>query len=375
MNEISKKELRRIWVIYLLLGGAKYQQDIIIDLNWIADGINERDIEYHESELIQEYDPNQFEIPYSYYFENDEELKEDNELFWELFWENKTYKIDFDDLEYSFALGKEGDVSGIEMLLSEMEGLEPDEIDKLDLDDWPHEIVNLVELRKSYLDKFKRITDPMVSTTLKELRDKGIIESIASKREGRGPSPNKHYLKQDINTLSKVISELSNPKLGVFHYSDFKAYLMSSKYVKNLINMDVVTNLEKNLKLTFTDEEKDIILNIVKISPTALSKVLEYSKKKFFVGPLMLGMKERNEKKFLLFNLQVLLGEDIERMPFVNSNVEYKITVSFKNGFDEEKEGKLWQKTEKNNILSSLYPLCKNKEYKWIHTSTYNSPL
>lgn len=216
----------------------------------------------------------------------------------------------------------------------------------------------------------------MVSIILKELREEGILETVAFKRGGRGPSPNQHYLKQDPDALSKILIKLLNPKLSLFSYSNFVAKMMSSVYLNNLINIDTVKTLENNLKISFNEEEREIILKIIKISPNALSKVLEYSQRKFFSGHLMLSLEESSyeNKKFLLFELQFLLGEDIKRMSFVNSKIKYKITVSFEGEFTEEEEGKIFQNVKKNELNTTLFPISKEKGYNYLLYSD-NSPL
>ncbi|PKL69090.1 MAG: hypothetical protein CVV28_02960 [Methanobacteriales archaeon HGW-Methanobacteriales-1] len=372
--KISKKDLREIWVIYLLLEqDNRLQQDIIVNLNLIAQYIIDTAIDIYEEELIEEYDPDR-NLPDG--FDDFDDF--DREMYYETFLEDKNYSINFDDLEYTFAAGKEGDITEVDYRLDELEGLNPKELNQINLDDWPMEIVNLVELRNLYIMKSKKITDPMVSTTLRNLRLEGILETKPSPRVGRGPSPNINYLKKDLNVLLKILKKLLNPKLGIFS-QDFSAHIMSSEYVKNLIDMGIVENLEKNLRMSFDTQEKKMILNIIKVSPSALLTVLEYIKRKFYFGinysSLSRVIFTKEKTKFLIFELQLLLGDDLKRMPYIQSKLEYIITTDFKEN-PNRLDGTVLQKLSDSRLSSSLAPKSKKKVSYWrLYSDVNDSPL
>lgn len=354
MSEIPKIDIRKIWVIQILSNGKqKSQQEILHELNGIGNDIIARSIEMIEEEILKAY--------------SEEELDFFDKPYWE-----KSYNITVDELEEAFHYGKQGDFDLIDLMLEDMEGIDSNDLTELNLDDYPSEIKYLVELRGFYKNK-KKITDPTVSTILKKLRDENIIETVPGKTQGRGPSPNFHSLKKDLNALRKILRILNTPKLSIFYSKELSSLFMKSEYFKELINEDIIKKLETKLEDSFTVEEKNIVLKIIRISPKAIFTVLEYLKSPSSInqysGPTLYHRIGR--KKSLLFNLEIMLGDDIGYLD--TTNVEFKVIVSFNE--ESVHDTLLGQKVEKSRICSILSPIQEKKWYGSFKDYPQYSPI
>jgi len=342
LAELLKKEIRTIWVIQTLLNDEKkFQQDILKELNKIGIEIREKRINEIENEFLAVYSSDN---------SDDEFFNEVHLLPWK-----KTYNIHITDIEEAFFHGLDGNINYIETLLEDTEGLEADELDKIDLDDYPSEIGLLMELRELYAERKKKITDPTLSTILKKLRDDNIIETVPGISKGRGPSPNTHYLNQNVETIRKVLKILNNPKLPLFYSKELSSTFMESKYFQNFLDGDIVEKLEAKLDVSISKEEKNIILNIISISPKALLTVLEYLKSQYilnkFLGPLIIENKVKR-KELLLYYLMAMFGEDMNYIK--SNNVQFKIIISFNQEPSNNKF--LSQSIEMDSICSVILP-------------------
>lgn len=210
----------------------------------------------------------------------------------------------------------------------------------------------------------KLISKGMTSRILKSLKADGIIHRETIPKEGRGPDHYGYILIKNYDTLNKILSKFSDPELDKYFASSLANLFISSKYSKEIINLKLVDLMAKRCNITFTDNEKNMILKIIKISPKALFKWLNIGYDLGFIGYPNFEAVYGYDKNVLLFHLQMELGEDIIcLLPFSDKKFEYKISFSVVDQEIGEKiESVITPKS--NNMLKSV--ILSNTEFSPI---------
>lgn len=188
-----------------------------------------------------------------------------------------------------------------------------------------------------------------VSEILKEFENNKIVKKNireAANKTGRNPSVyelirNKEAL---LNTLDGIYDHehrVLNPEI--------RNHTMMTPYIIEMVNMELVKKLEKISKFDFTNEEREIILNILKNSGSALLFALKDTP---ILGHTMTKYEEDYSNEYseikneyqndFIFNLQLKLGEDMAHSEgFVKASVPfiYETSIEFFPEYDPyEKE-------------------------------------
>ena len=172
----------------------------------------------------------------------------------------------------------------------------------------------------------KLISKGMTSRILKSLKADGIINRVTIEKEGRGPDHYGYILIKNYEIFQKILAKYLDPELDKYFALSLANLLISSKYSKDMVNLKLVDLMAKRSHYTFTDNEKNMILKIIKISPRALFKWLNIGLHLGFVGYPSFEAVYGSDKNALLFHLQMELGEDIICLsPFPGKTFEYKI--------------------------------------------------
>lgn len=177
----------------------------------------------------------------------------------------------------------------------------------------------------------KKISKPIISNVLKSLMDEKIIKKERLPQKGKGPDPDEYYLKDDFEALEKILDIFYGLKLDPHFSLYIRNEFISSTYAKKQIPT-LLEIINKKMKFSFTEIEKESILNILFISPRAVSFALNYLKKFSLLRiPLTFRSEYKVDVEHFLLCLQLELGEDIKHLTLPQNikNFEYKITVSF----------------------------------------------
>ncbi|UTB33892.1 MAG: hypothetical protein NKF70_06805 [Methanobacterium sp. ERen5] len=205
--------------------------------------------------------------------------------------------------------------------------------------------------KKSISTKDGGIVDGMISTTLKELHENNLIEEEVVKEERRGPATDQYWIIKDPLRLFMVFKEFYNDNLNSNLRSSLGSLLIGSPFAKKIITMDLINFFEFNTKLTFEEEEKNLILNIFKISPSSLfyafneingirNAIIEEENDYGLEGKLTI---KNDIKKAFLFQLQIRLGIDMGNMSQDENfsgkyGLQYEITTTFKDPLEISNE-------------------------------------
>lgn len=220
-------------------------------------------------------------------------------------------------------------------------------------------LVNLEEINKDNL-----------SRAVKDLSCDNLIKVTPVPRKGRGSNyGNGLTLIKSHKVLIKVVNEiyeLTDSKLKELCQNIF----IRSKFAEDLINTNLVNKVELDLqriiseednsiKFEFTNKEKELMLRIIKMSPSALHYLTRRDYKKFIIGYIKpfkkhIGYVETGKQTFSSFqtdkitlknneqfnmglkdeifmNLQVQIGEDVQKR-IVKDAVNYKVSLTFLDG-------------------------------------------
>ena len=135
------------------------------------------------------------------------------------------------------------------------------------------------------------INNAKISTILGDLLKENIIETKALSRLEKGTG-NKYWLKRGIKPIYMILRELNNAKISQSFISSavflctsssmrtsliyIKYWLINSEYGKESINLELEELiLPKFLSSILNEEEKQFVLTILKLSPTALYNTLK----------------------------------------------------------------------------------------------------
>jgi hypothetical protein len=165
------------------------------------------------------------------------------------------------------------------------------------------------------------------------LESKNIIQRVSCERKGKGAIPNCCSLINDQRTLFEIFKFIRQSKLEEWIQLEVKYEFFKTSFFQNLINeklLIILNNIPSEVDWLdpdldkFTDENLELILNIIKISPSALEFVLavifdEENRKFFLISPLA-----KLVIKGVIFNfLNDLKGRLLENYP-----IDYKIEIS-----------------------------------------------
>jgi hypothetical protein len=179
----------------------------------------------------------------------------------------------------------------------------------------------------------ERISDQILSRVLSNLESKNIIQRVSCERKGKGAIPNCCSLINDQRTLFEIFKFIRQSKLEEWIQLEVKYEFFKTSFFQNLINeklLIILNNIPSEVDWLdpdldkFTDENLELILNIIKISPSALEFVLavifdEENRKFFLISPLA-----KLVIKGVIFNfLNDLKGRLLENYP-----IDYKIEIS-----------------------------------------------
>ena len=111
------------------------------------------------------------------------------------------------------------------------------------------------------------------------LIDIGIIKEKKLVKEFHNKGDSKlgfaYSLVENHETLYNILDYLINSNLPIQFIDDIINDIMTSEYGRRLINLKIVNKIESRFKSPLNNEEKNFILNILKISKTALYETLK----------------------------------------------------------------------------------------------------
>lgn len=205
-----------------------------------------------------------------------------------------------------------------------------------------------------FIDKGKDPYDPInwpvkpiqISKTLKSLEEDGLIIREPQKTPGKGPAQNLISLIKNYTTLNKIIKEYNNPTFE-YHYRVLLGInLLNSHYGYDLVNMDLVEAILKGpyQDLSMEPEEKIRLLDLIKISPSALFTFIDPYSDTFLTSHIDYfkeeGVKIEQFKKALFLFLLNAVGRDFTYLSPHSTpwKIDYEIKVKFS---DWEKEDKI----------------------------------
>ncbi|HNS24549.1 MAG TPA: hypothetical protein PKK85_00565 [Methanobacteriaceae archaeon] len=184
-----------------------------------------------------------------------------------------------------------------------------------------------------------------ISKTLKGLEKDGLIIKEPYKTPGKGPAQNLIFLKKDYDTLFKIIKEYNNPIFEPHYRGYLGDHLLNSPYGYELVNMDLVEAVLKEYKnLNLEPIEKKRLLDLIKISPSALFTFIEAPYSDELLKPYLEGFKKKylnNEQIKKALFLYILNGVGLDftyRNPHSTPwKVEYEVNIKFSNWKDEDR--------------------------------------
>ncbi|MGB9937415.1 MAG: hypothetical protein ACPK7O_06815 [Methanobacterium sp.] len=203
----------------------------------------------------------------------------------------------------------------------------------------------------------EKIDDKTLSNTLKDLEKNEIIKKETIIKKGSWPPHNLVFIPKDYHTLVKIMGYLYSRNDAPF-LLNLKRHFINSNYAKKVINFDLVKEIESklenilqnkhsNIEFVFNEKEKQLILNILQSSPSALhyainlsdedlNKILDYKtwellkeviNKNVFEEMLSKELKNKLKDRFM-FNLQAYLSEDISKIGSPEP-IEYITSIKF----------------------------------------------
>jgi hypothetical protein len=193
---------------------------------------------------------------------------------------------------------------------------------------------------------------------------------------------NKGYrLVESPECLLKILTEFNNPALSNQFRKDLKTDFMNSEFAKKLINLELVDKLESELSLNLNVKDRNFILILLRIFPSALLKSLEdlYNQDKFKPYALV-----KNKERSFLMDLQFQAYSDVnyqygteETMIFNTPypvDIEFEIKTSLKTKKENFKQVNSIQRTslsllsveEKNKMMAETEKFMTSNIYSEI---------
>ena len=183
----------------------------------------------------------------------------------------------------------------------------------------------------------KKIPDNNVGKALGYLERNDITDRRVPKEKGNKPGRRRDlwWLIRDPETLYKIFNLIKNSKLKkTNHESDILYEIFKSEFCQELITKELVDKLNDFARFEsswldeddkFTNSELELILTIIKLSPTALYTVLIYIyEADDFYSSLELEDIGGQIKGLLIFNLL----NDLKMRPPNNYVIDYKIEIN-----------------------------------------------
>ncbi|EKF86851.1 hypothetical protein [Methanobacterium formicicum] len=130
----------------------------------------------------------------------------------------------------------------------------------------------------------EKLTDPMLSKILKDMREDKIIESEPMpQKSGRGPSGYQHWLVNDLEVYFEVLLEflsfadwLEYREIQLDLHTYNRSIFLNSVYGQKFINMDLFKFFKSKIGIDVNEKSKRWVLKILKISPSALKTFYGY---------------------------------------------------------------------------------------------------
>jgi hypothetical protein len=130
----------------------------------------------------------------------------------------------------------------------------------------------------------EKLTDPMVSKILKDMRKDKIIKSEPMpQKSGRGPSGSQHWLVNDLEVYFEVLLEFLNfadwleyREIQIDLHTYNRSIFLNSVYGQKFINMDLFEFFKSKIGIDINEKSKKWVLKILKISPSALKTFYVY---------------------------------------------------------------------------------------------------
>lgn len=221
-----------------------------------------------------------------------------------------------------------------------------------------------------------KISKGMFTRVHKSLTNEGIIKQVPTKKKGRGPPPEAYCLVDSLDALEKILNIFYDDSKVPLEFSVFLGIkFISSSYAKKQIQI-LLEAVNEKMKFSFSEIEKEAILNMLFISPRAILFTLDYLKKLTFIRiPLTFEYEYKGDVEIFLFSLQLKLGEDIMQLTLPKNfkNFEYKITVSF----TDEQFGKknISKQLGKNIVQTCIIPKYSEEAHMNSKSNIDFSPL
>jgi len=215
-----------------------------------------------------------------------------------------------------------------------------------------HPPINYYKFSNFRPENIEPVNNPKLSIILGNLVKEGIIETRAISRfekEGSlGSRGNIYWLVNNNKALYLILKELDS-------YDQFN--LVFSEYGRRIINLDLVDEITKILNPLWTEDDKQFILAILRISPTALYNSL----KAYFIEDdyWFKGCAPRSDeevrlsvKEKYLMDLKFWLYDDMQTTPL---RFERDIKVIFDVSVSIGLNNKEFKQNSKNESIDHSY--------------------
>lgn len=222
----------------------------------------------------------------------------------------------------------------------------------------------------------KKTDNPLLTQNLNPLEKVGILKREKINRTGQGSqTENVVYLLATYDAFYKILIE-------IFKYYDYfpidkrfslKLAHINSRHAKTFINTDLIEVIESDMRnliekefekieFNFTEKEGTLILNFIKLSPSALYYLtIDYEKGLTNLLREYYNLSKKNPeikneiikiiKDEIFLNLQLSSIEDIERNITANRPIVYNSVIKF---LDNEKyKASMLEKSRTENTLNS----------------------
>ena len=216
-------------------------------------------------------------------------------------------------------------------------------------------IKRINEVQKDYLEdesdkfkpiKLKNINNATISPILRDLREKGIIETETIPKEekkGRGPGGDRHWLIKDISVFFRIIKESTSiiPGFDITitrispaffisrEFYKFGIEFINSEYGKSFINQEIIQMFERSGGMKFSEERSKIVLKIIETFPSAIicgiistATMISYEKSQ------SLNLSPEDKEGLFLLDLYECLTYDITRFSLYPS-IPFKYETTF----------------------------------------------
>ena len=198
------------------------------------------------------------------------------------------------------------------------------------------------------------------------LEKKGIVTKQPIK-DGQGAYPVFNWLKKDLFAFLNILIFLSSFSKPFDNdlFLLFGNYIINSSYGKEVINKDQIVNMLDVILGGYTENDKQNILKMAKISPSALLNLLELFKRfngnhDEQNGPIKYNNQEIKKLilDVLLTDMIISVGKDLKNHVFIPSiPFKYSTTIDFNIEKTEEENKYRKCKVEKSKVTLQIKDL------------------